>query len=58
VGEGGSTEGSLGTEGTLVNILHRLFSAGIELDPASPPAFTTASHHDAYASMPILLSRP
>jgi cytochrome P450 len=56
-GLAGRPDGEAGTDGTLVNILLRLYEAGVQLDPRSPPQYTTASHHDAYSSMPILLTR-
>lgn len=50
------TDGSEGTDGTIVRILRALFEAGITLDPEDPPAYTDASHHDAYARFPVVLT--
>ena len=50
------TDNDEGTDGTLVNIASALYEAGIEIDPDDPPAYTEASHHDAYGRFPILLT--
>ena len=49
------TDNDDGTDGTLVNIAHALFNAGIELDPDDLPTYTELSHHDAYGRFPIIL---
>ena len=49
------TDNDEGTDGTLVNIAHALFKAGIEIDPSDPPTYTELSHHDAYGRFPIIL---
>ena len=51
------TDNDEGTDGTLVNIAGALYDAGVEIDPADPPTYTAASHHDAYGRFPILLTR-
>lgn len=50
------TDGEVGTEGTMVKILTALVAAGVELDPERPPVHTTASHHDAYESFPVVFT--
>lgn len=47
-----------GTEGTMVSILKALYSCDLCLDPASSPQRVTATYHDAYSSVPILLRMP
>ena len=47
---------SEGTFGTLVLILTALYRAGAVLDPDAPPEYVTASHHDAYATFPVILT--
>ena len=49
------TDNDDGTDGTLVNIAHALFKAGIQLDPNDLPSYTELSHHDAYGRFPIIL---
>ena len=49
------TDNDEGTDGTLVNIAHALFKAGIEIDLSDPPTYTELSHHDAYGRFPIIL---
>jgi cytochrome P450 len=46
-----------GTEGTLVKILKRLYSVGMELDPTRPPSLVATSHLQAYESVPIILRK-
>ncbi len=43
------------TLGTIVGVLQALYQAGMAPDPAQPPQRNTASYHDAFASMPIVL---
>lgn len=45
------------TLGTLVGVLQALYLAGAELDPDRAPQRNTDSHHDAFASLPIVLNR-
>jgi len=45
------------TLGTIVGVLNALYKAGAELDPAISPRRNTDSHHDAFASMPIVFSK-
>jgi hypothetical protein len=50
-----STSSESGTDGTLVQIIRSLLQAGARPDPANRPKYTEASHHDAYATFPLLL---
>ncbi|MBG00810.1 MAG: hypothetical protein CL470_00910 [Acidimicrobiaceae bacterium] len=50
------TDGSEGTDGTLVNITRALYEAGLEMDPNDSPAYTELSHQDFYAKFPVILT--
>ena len=50
-------EGEQPTEGTMLRILRALCAANVRLDPENPPIPMESSSHDAYASMPIILTR-
>ena len=49
------TDDKTGTEGTMVKIVRTLYAHGVELDPDNPPKLITATYHDAYESVPIVL---
>lgn len=53
----GQGDDKYGTLGTMVRIVRTLFSLGAELDPERPPRRTTASYHDAFESVPVVLRR-
>lgn len=50
------TDGTEGTDGTIVRILRALFRAGVKVDPDDTPAYTEASHHDAYERFPVVFT--
>ncbi|MEQ8718931.1 MAG: cytochrome P450 [Acidimicrobiales bacterium] len=50
------TDGTEGTDGTIVRILRALFRAGVKVDPDDSPAYTEASHHDAYERFPVVFT--
>lgn len=55
IGLWGKGDEKFGTEGEMVRILSAVFAMGCELDPERPPVRNTASYHDTYESVPIIL---
>jgi cytochrome P450 len=55
IGLWGKGDAEFGTEGEMVRILRALYEHKCRLDPDSPPVYTTASSHDTFESVPILL---
>jgi hypothetical protein len=51
----GKTDSKFGNDGTALKIVKTFYAHGCELDPARPPQRRTASHHDAYDSVPVIL---
>ena len=52
----GRTDEKFGSDGTAVKIVKAFYARGCELDPDRPPKRNTASYHDAYESVPIILT--
>lgn len=46
-----------GTHGTAVRVMLALYELGGELDPAAPPLRPTASLHDTYEAVPMILRK-
>jgi cytochrome P450 len=55
IGLWGKGDEQFGTEGEMVRILSAFFAMGCELDPEHMPVANTASYHDTYESVPIIL---
>lgn len=47
-----------GTHGTAVRILKAMYDMGAELDPESPPRLAHGNLHNAWESVPMILTRP
>ena len=51
----GKTDTKFGNDGTALKIVKTFYGLGCALDPENPPKRWTASYHDAYASLPVIL---
>jgi len=51
----GKSDSKFGNDGTALKIVKTLYAYGCELDPENPPKRWTASYHDAYESVPVIL---
>jgi hypothetical protein len=54
----GKSDAKFGNDGTALNIVKMLYAHGCELDIESRPRQWTASYHDAYESVSIILRNP
>ena len=52
----GRSDEKYGSEGTAVKIVRAFYDWGCRLDPERPPVRNTESYHDAYESVPVILS--
>jgi len=50
------SESGKAIDGSMSRMIHSLFAAGVRLDPEDPPKMVAETKHDAYASMPVLLT--
>jgi cytochrome P450 len=51
----GRSDEKYGSEGTAVKIVKAFYNWGCQLDPERPPVRNSASYHDAYESVPVIL---
>jgi cytochrome P450 len=57
VGIQGKGDDKFGTHGTMVRIVKTLYDLGAELDPDNPVLRNTASYHDTFESVPVILRK-
>jgi cytochrome P450 len=50
------TDGTGGTDGSMVRILRALYRAGVQIDPDDPPTYAEASYQDFYSRFPVVLN--
>lgn len=50
------TEAGRGVDGSMSRMIRALFAAGARLDPDDPPTTVAETKHDAFATMPVLLT--